>query len=150
MLQGVHAETIAFETYADARGLLLDRGWPWIGSPSEFGGREVKLAGTRPRRFRLRLTDQRETGRTVSCQLELLDAERLHAPLMKLELGFAPDGKNTRIRLRGSTSRDLVPATVTSGADPRGPANAYARALLDQLAKAMEVGSVKGLSSRKR
>lgn len=138
MLQGVHAETIAFTSYADARGLLLERGWSWIGLPSEFGGRDVKLDGAPARRFRMRLIDQRESGKTISCQLELHDATRLHAPLMKLELGFAPDGSNTRIRLRGSTKRDLAPVPPTTGADPRGRANGYARALIDQIAKAME------------
>jgi hypothetical protein len=138
LLLGVHADTIAFTTYARARGLLLDRGWTWIGAPSKYGGRDVKLAGSPPRRFHMRLTGQRESGKTISCQLELHDAGRLHAPLMKLELGFAPDGSNTRIRLRGSTARELTPVSSTGGTDPRGPANVYARALADQIAKAME------------
>ncbi len=142
MLQGVHAETIAFKSYADARGLLLERGWSWIGVPSEFGGRDVKLHGASARRFRMRLVDQRESGKTISCQLELHDAGRLHAPLMKLELGFAPDGSNTRIRLRGSTNRDLAPVPTT-GTDPRGPANGYARALVEQIAKAIEARRAK-------
>ncbi len=143
LLQGVHAETIAFTRYADARGLLLERGWSWIGVPSEFGGRVVKLRGASARRFRMRLVDQRESGKTISCQLELHDAGRLHAPLMKLELGFVPDGSNTRIRLRGSTNRGLSPAAPTTGADPRGPANGYARALVEQIAKAIETRRAK-------
>jgi len=143
LLQGVHAETIAFTKYADARGLLLERGWSWIGVPSEFGGRDVKLRGASARRFRMRLVDQRESGKTISCSLELHHAERLHAPLMKLELGFAPDGSNTRIRLRGSTNRDLAPAASTTGTDPREPANGYARALVEQIAKAIEARRAK-------
>ncbi len=138
MLQGVHAETIVFTSYQQARGVLLDGGWLLIGTANEFGGRDVKLKGTRPRRFRVRARDLRESGKSISCQVELHDGERLFAPLMRVALSFAPDGSNTRVRLRGSTVRDLSPASAMQEATTRGLANEYARALLDQIAKAVE------------
>jgi hypothetical protein len=138
VIPGVHAETIAFTSYEQARSLVLARGWPWIGTAGQLGGRDVELQGTRQRRFRVRVTDLRERGKTMSCQLELYDIEHLFAPLMKVELSFVPDIANTRVSLRGSTGGDLTPASSMQAAMSRGLANEYARALLDQIAKAME------------
>lgn len=143
MLQGVHAETIVFTSYQQARILRQDGGWPLIGKPSEFGGRDVKLQGTRPRRFRMRMTDLRESGKTISCQLDLHDCDRMFAPLMRVELSFVPDRTNTRVRLRGSTVRDLAPASAIQGDMSRALANEYARALLSQIAQAMKARSAK-------
>ncbi len=143
MLQGVHAETIVFTSYQQARSLRLDGGWPLIGTASEFGGRDVKLLGTKPRRFRIRTTDLRESGKAISCQLDLHDGERLFAPLMRVELSFVQDGPNTRVRLRGATVRDLTPASPMQSEMSRALANEYARALLGLIAKAMEARSGK-------
>ncbi len=151
MIPGVHAETIAFTSYEQASSLVLARGWPWIGTAGQLGGRDVELQGPRQRRFRVRVTDLRERGKTMSCQLELHDVERLFAPLMKVELSFVPDIANTRVSLRGSAARELTPASSMQAAMSRGLANEYARALLDQIAKAMEERSGGGsLASQSR
>lgn len=144
MVQGVHGQTIVFTSYQQVRHLLLAGGWPSIGTASEHGGRDVKLQGTRPRRFRMRTTNLREKGKTISSSLELHDSERLVSPLIRVELSFAPDGANTRISLRGATVRDLAPASSMQTAMSRGLANEYSRALLDQMAKAIEKLSANG------
>ena len=141
MLQGVHAETVLFTSFEQARSVLIKGGWSSIGIAGTFGGRDVKLPGTRPRRFRMQVTGLRESGKTISCQVELHDAERLFAPLMRVELSFTGDGTQTRVRLRGSWARDLSPASPTQDAISKGLANEYARALLDQIAKAVEARS---------
>lgn len=151
MLQGVHGQTIVFTKYQQARSLLLAEGGPSIGTSSEFGGRDVKLQGTKPRRVRMRVTDLRERGKTITCQLDLHDAERSVAPLMRVELSFVPDGANTRISLRGAAVRDLTAASSMQAAASRTLANEYARGLLDQVAKAIEKRSANGdPSSRQR
>jgi hypothetical protein len=140
VIQGVHAETIVFSPYQRAHGLVAARDWPTLGTTGKLGGRELELAGKRPRRFRMHVTDVRARTKSVTCQLELHDAERVSAPLMKLELSFVPDGGNTRISLVGSTARALAPASSTQGDVSRQLANQYARALLDQIAQAIEKG----------
>lgn len=157
MLQGVHAETIAFATYQQARLCLLDGSRPLIGAASE-----VVLRGTPSRRFRLRTRDLRETGKTLSCQIEFHDATRHFAPLIRVEVSFTPDGDNTRVRLRGSSVRDLSPASPRQDEASRRLANEYARGLLDQVAHAIEVraaevqidgqsrGSVKSAREKRR
>lgn len=145
MLQGVHGETIVFTSYQQARSFLIAGSTPLIGTASEFGGRAVVLRGTPPRRFRMRVTDTRESAKTVSCQVELHDAEQQRAPRMRVELSFVPDGTNTRVRLTGSAARNLSPASAVQDATSRRLANQYARDLLDQIAKAMETRSAKSL-----
>jgi hypothetical protein len=139
VIQGVHAETIVFAKYEQANGFVMARSLPSIGVASQLGGREIELLGTRPRPFRVRVTDVRERSKkTISCQLELHDVARLYAPLMRVELTFTPDGPNTRVGLTGSTARDLTPDSSAQAAMSRGLANEYARGLLDQIAKAIE------------
>lgn len=138
MILGVHAETIVFARYEQAAGFVQARSMPSLGIASQFGGREIELRGTKPRTFRLRLTGISERTKAISCQLELHDLARLHAPLMRVEVSFTPEGANTRVRLAGSAARDLAPASSTQGAMSRALANEYARALLDQIAKAIE------------
>lgn len=134
MLQGVHAETIAFAPYHHARSSLLDGGRPLVGNSSE-----VLLGGRPPRRFQLRARDMRESGKALSCQLELGDADRRFATVLRVELSLTPDGDNTRVRLRGSTARDLSPASSMQNETSRRLANEYARALLEQIAHAIEI-----------
>lgn len=134
MLQGVHAETIAFSTYQQARSCLLDGSRPLIGNPSD-----VLLLGQPPRRVHLRFRDTRENSKALSCQLELRDAERHRGPLLQVEVSFTPDGDKTRVKLRGSTARDLSPASPRQDETSRRLANEYSRALLDQIAHAIEV-----------
>ena len=138
MIQGVHAETIVFSSYEQARGYVLARNLHSVGIASQFGGREVELRGTRPRLFRARVAGVNERAKTISCQLELHDLARLYAPLMRVELSFVADGANTRISLRGSAARDLTPAASMQAPVARGLANEYARAFLDKIAEAIE------------
>ena len=133
MLQGVHAETIAFATYPQARGSLVYGSRPVIATLSD-----VLLSGKPPRRFRLQARDIRESGKAVSCHLELSALERPFAPAMRVEVSFSPDGDKTRVRLRGSTARDLSPASPGQDETSRRLANEYARALLEQIAHAVE------------
>lgn len=132
MLQGVHAETIVFTVYQQARGSVLDPNRPLLGT-----AREVRLDET-PRRFRMRTREVRESGKALTCQLELHDRGRPLATLMRLGITFAPDGRNTRVKLRGSTVRDLTPASPNQDDRSRRLANTYARALLEDIARELE------------
>jgi hypothetical protein len=134
VLQGVHAETIAFANFQRTRGCLLDGSRPLIAAAEE-----VVLSGTPPRRFRLRARDLRETGKAATWQLELHDATRQFAPLMRFEISFTPDADNTRVRLRGSTVRDLSPVSPPKEEMTRRLANEYARSLVEHIAHAIEL-----------
>ena len=138
MIQGVHAETIIFSKYEQARDFVLTRNLPSIGIASQFGGREIELRGSEPRPFRVRVADVHERAKTISCQIELHDVARLYAPLIRAEVSFVPDGPNTRANLRGSAARNFTPAASKHAAIALRLANEYARALLEQLAKAIE------------
>lgn len=133
MLQGVHAETIAFATYPQARGSLVNGSRPLIAA-----SRDVLLRGKPPRRFRLQSRNVRETGKAVSCDLDFFGMERPFAPVMRVEVSFTPDGENTRVRLRGSTARNLSPTSPEQDEASRRLANEYARALLEEIAHAIE------------
>ena len=132
MLQGVHAETIVFTGYQQARSSVLDPSRPVLGT-----AREVRLDETR-RRFRMRTREVRESAKALTCQIEVHDGGRPLAALMRVEVTLAPDGGNTRVKLRGSTVRDLTPASPTQDEKSRSLANKYARALLEHVAREME------------
>ena len=138
MIQGVHAETIIFSRFEQARDFVLTRNLPSIGVASQFGGREIELRGSEPRPFRIRIADVKERAKHISCQIELHDVARLYAPMMRVEISFVPDGPNTRVSLTGSAARNFTPASSQHTAIARGLANEYARALLEQLAEAIE------------
>ena len=142
MIQGVHAQTLVFAGYRQVHDRVLARGWPRIGTASQFGGRDVALRGSEPRRFHLRVVDRRDRAKTVCCQLELHDAQRTSAPLMRVELTFVPDGANTRVTLSGSAAVDLTPASSMQGFISRRLANEYARSLLEGIAHATEERAV--------
>lgn len=133
MLQGVHADTIIFADYHHTRSSLLGGG-----SLLSQSGREIELQGTPPRRFRVRVRGMREVGKAISCELQLHEGKQGSAPLMAVDLTFAPDNANTRVRLRGATARNLSPASPTQDDLSRRLANQYARALLDQIANGIE------------
>ena len=138
MIQGVHAQTLVFASYQHVHDRVLAQGWPRVGTANRFGGRDVALTGAKPRRFHLRVTDLRQRGKTVRCQLVLHDLNRIPAPLMRVELTFVPDGANTRVSLSGSAAVDLSPASSMQCALSRQLANEYARALLEGIAHATE------------
>lgn len=142
MIQGVHAQTLVFASYQRVHDRVLAQGWPRLGTATQYGGRDVALRGTEPRRFHLHVVDRRERAKTVCCQLELHDAKRRSAPLMRVELTFVPDGANTRVSLSGSAAVDLTPASSMQGFMSRRLANEYARALLEGIAHATEERAV--------
>lgn len=132
MLQGVHAETIVFTGYRQARSSVLDPDRPLLRTPGE-----VQL-GERARRFRIRAREVRESGKALTCQIDLHDGGRPLTIVMRIELSFAPDGANTRVKLRGSTVRNLTAASPTQDETSRKLANEYARGLLEHLAREIE------------
>lgn len=136
MLQGVHAETIIFASYQRTRSSLLDGV-----SLLNQSGSEIELQGAPPRRFRVRVRAMREVGKAISCELQLHEGKHGSTALMTVDLTFAPDNANTRVRLRGATARNLSPASATQEELSRRLANQYARALLDQIAEGIEAWS---------
>ena len=138
MIQGVRAMTVLFATADQAGGLVLTKGWPWLGSPGKLGSREVFLTGSLPRLFQVRVFDARTRRKIVSCQVELWDPDRVHAVLLKAELTFTPNGPSTNVALKGSALSGLAAASSMQTVLSLRVANEYARALLEQIARDME------------
>jgi hypothetical protein len=138
MIQGVRAMTVLFATAELARSLVLTRGWPWLGSPGKLGSRDVLLTGSRPRRFHVRAFDARTRGKVVSCDVELYDADRVGAALLKAQLTFGPSGRNTSVVLKGSALSSSAPTSSVQTVLSLRVANEYARALLEQIARDLE------------
>lgn len=154
MIQGVHAETVAFLSLEEAAGLFRLAHWPWLGLQGQFSTRRVVLIGTTPRECWLRVTGVRVAGhraglksaeQRVGCsvQLESRDGPRA-TPLIRAEITLAPapthGGKiRSVLTLQGMAIRDLAgPSGTTSTDATRRLANEYARSLLQQIAAAME------------
>ena len=108
MIQGVHAETISFSSYADAREIALTPGWPWLGRAGHEGSREVSLGGVRPRRVRLRVSEMQARGHSTVCSVELLEVDRLFTPRIRIELTLEPNNSGTRLTVSGLFPRDLA------------------------------------------
>src|SRR6266571_6439052 len=108
MIQGVHAETIAFSSYADACEIALTPGWPWLGDAGLQGSREVNLGGVPARRVRLRVSAAQAHGHSTRCSIELLEVDRLFTPRIQLELTLQPNDSGTRLTVSGLFARDLV------------------------------------------
>ena len=106
MIQGIHAETISFSSYADACEIALTPGWPWLGEAGLQGSREVNLGGVPPRRVRLRVSEVQAHGHRTICSIELLEVDRLFTPRIQIELTLQPHGSGTRLTVSG-----LLPAT---------------------------------------
>lgn len=138
MIQGVRATTVLFATAEQASGLVLSKGWPWLGSPGKLGSRDVFLTGSRARRFQVRAFDARTRGKLVSCDVELYDADRVGAVLLKAQLTFAPNGPSTSVALKGSALPGLAPTASMQTVLSLRVANEYARALLEQVARDIE------------
>jgi hypothetical protein len=138
MIRGVRATTILFATAKQASGLVLTTGWPWLGSPGKLGSRDVFLTGSRPRRFQVRVFDARTRGKVVSCDVELYDADRGGAVLLKAKLTFAPNGASTSVTLQGSVLPGFAPTSSMQTVLSLRVANEYARALLEQIARDLE------------
>jgi hypothetical protein len=134
MIQGVRANTVLFATADQTSGLVLSKGWPWLGGAGKQGSREVFLTGSRPRRFWVRVLDARTRSKVVSCQVELYDVDGVGAVQLKAQLTFAPNGPSTSIALQGSAVPGLAPTSSTPPVLPLRVANEYARALVEHIA----------------
>ena len=115
MIQGVHAETISFSSYADAREIALTPGWPWLGEAGLQGSPEVNLGGVPPRRVRLRVSEAKAHGRSTVCSIELLDVDQLFTPRIQIDFTLQPNGSGTRLTVSGLFARDLA---GDAGGDP--------------------------------
>jgi len=144
LIQGVHAETITFRSYADACEIALSPGWPWLGEAGLQDSREVNLGGLPPRRVRLRVFEAKAHVHSTVCSIELLEVDRLFTPRIQIELTLQPHGSGTRLTVSGLFARDL--ARDPSG-DPelsRHLANEYLRSLIERVAE--EIEGLKGRS----
>ena len=144
MIQGVHAETVSFSSYADARKVALTPGWPWLGQAGLQGSREVNLGGVPPRRVRLRVSEVQARGHSTVCSIELLEVDRLFTPRIQIEITLQPHRSGTRLTVSGPFAQDL--ARDPSG-DPevsRRVANECVRRLIEKVAE--EIEGLKGRS----
>src|SRR5712692_8188596 len=105
LIQGVHAETVSFSSYADACEIALTPGWPWLGQAGLQDSREVNLGGVPPRRVRLRVSEVQARGHSTVCSIELLEVDRLFTPRIQIELTLQPNGSGTRL----TVSEDAAP-----------------------------------------
>ena len=74
----------------------------------------------------------------MSCVLELYDADHVGAALLKAQLTFGPNGRNTSVALKGSALPGSAPSSSTQTVMSLRVANEYARALLEQIARDIE------------
>src|SRR5713226_7280545 len=144
MIQGVHAETISFSSYADACEIALTPGWPWLGEAGLQDSREVNLGGVPPRRVRLRVSEAQARGHSTVCSIELLEVDRLFTPRIQIELTLQPNDSGTRLTVRGLFARDLARDPSGDPEASRHLANEYVRSLIEKVAE--EIERLKGSS----
>ena len=144
MIQGVHAETVAFVDFERATELVRTSGWPWLGKPGAMSTREVSLDTGVPRRFRVRAGQlQALRAKEVMCsvQLECPDGPLMTVVRGRLTLTAVPAEHGTRMKLTGVAARELIDeAPAASASACLRQANAYARSLLEGVAMALEAG----------
>jgi hypothetical protein len=148
LIQGVHAETISFSSYADASEMALTPGWPWLGEAGIEGSREVNLGGVAPRGVRLRVSDAQARGHSTVCSIELLEVDRLFTPRIQIELTLLPNDSGTRLTLSGLFARDLAGDPNSDPGLSRHLANEYLRSLIEKVAE--EIERLKGRSEATR
>ena len=138
MIQGVHAETISFSSYADACEMALTPGWPWLGEAGLEGSREVNLGGVPPRRVRLRVSEAQARGHSTVCSIELLEVDRLFTPRIQIDFTLQPNGSGTRLTVSGLFARDLAGDPNCGPELSRHLANEYLRSLIEKVAEEIE------------
>jgi hypothetical protein len=138
LIQGVHAETISFSSYADSSVIALTPGWPWLGIAGLQGSREVNLDGVPPRRVRLRVSEARARGHSTVCSIELLEVDRLFTPRIQIELTLQPNVSGTRLTVSGLFARDLAGDAGGDAEASRHLANEYVRLLIEKVAEEIE------------
>jgi hypothetical protein len=144
LIQGVHAETISFSSYADARAIALTPGWPWLGEAGLQGSREVNLGGVPPRRIRLRVSAAHAGGHGTVCSIELLEVDRLFTPRIQIELTLQPNNSGTRLTVSGLFPQDLAREPNSDPERSRHLATEYLRSLIEKVAE--EIEGLKGRS----
>src|SRR5712692_7358398 len=138
MIQGVHAETISFSSYADACEIALTPGWPWLGRAGLQGSREVDLGGVQPRQFQLRVSEAQAHGHTAACSVELLDLDRLFTLRIRIALTLQPNGSGSRLTASGLFARDLAGDPSGNPEASRHLAIECVRSLIEQVAGAID------------
>jgi len=138
LIQGVHAETISFISYADSSVLARTPGWPWLGIEGLQGSREVNLGGVPPRRVRLRVSEAQARGHSTVCSIELLEVDRLFTSRIQIELTLQPNGSGTRLTVSGLFARDIAGDPSGDPESSRHLANEYVRSLIEKVAEAIE------------
>jgi hypothetical protein len=143
MIQGVHATLSLFRPFGEALG-VLNRNWEEIGRPGPFGSRRVRLEGSPPQDFLLRVTDEAGVSRTRTHSWRLMlftpdQAMSTAQPAVDAAVILEAVTKDAcGLRLNGRQAHDLNQRGL-------GNANAYARALLSELDTAMQQrGSPRG------
>src|SRR6202521_4986988 len=137
-MQGIHAETISFSSYADSSVIALTPGWPWLGIEGLQGSREVNLGGVPPRRVRLRVSKAQAHGHSTVCSIELLEVDRLFIPRIQIELTLQPNGSGTRLTVSGLFARDLAGDASGDPEASRHLANEYVRSLIEKVPEEIE------------
>lgn len=145
MIQGVHAETVAFVDYKQAAQVLEPRSWSWLGEPAEFSARRLRLEATPARDCRLRVTRVQVLKHALVCTLHL---ESFEAPpgtafiRGDLTVTASSDGNAASrcvLSFQGLASRNLATSSGPASADRSlRLANEYARSFLSQVAGALE------------
>jgi len=148
LIQGVHAETISFSSYADACEIALTPGWPWLGEAGLQDSREVNLGGVPPRRVRLRVSEARAHGHSTVCSIELLEVDRLFTPRIQIELTLQPSGSGTRLTVNGLFARDIAGDPNSDSELSRHLAKECVRSLIEKVAE--EIEGLKGSSQATR
>ena len=148
MIQGVHAETISFSSYADASEMALTPRWPWLGEAGLQDSREVNLGGVPPRRVRLRVSKAQARGHSTVCSIELLEVDRLFTPRIQIELTLQPNSSGTRLTVSGLFARDLAGDANSDPEVSRHLANECVRSLIEKVAE--EIERLKGGSEATR
>jgi hypothetical protein len=138
LIQGVHAETISFSSYADAREIALTPGSPWLGEAGLQGSREVNLGGVPPRRVRLRVSEAQAHGHSTVCSIELLELDRLFTPRIQIGFTLQPNGSGTRLTVSSLFARELAGDPNSNSEVSRHLANEYMRSLIEKVADAIE------------
>ncbi len=136
MIQGVHATLSLSRPFGEALD-VLNRNWEEIGRPGPFGSRRVRLEGSPPQDFLLRVTDEARVSRTRTHSWRLMlftpdQAVSTAQPAVDAEVFLEAVTKDAcGLRLNGRQAHDL---------DERGfgNANGYARDLLSQVDLAMQ------------
>ncbi len=144
MIPGVHASIAVDRRPEEVRALLDRKGWPWLGRRGPLGSREIRLDGSPPRAFRLRVFGTHRAvplGPTWRILLEHPEDRPKPNSLFELELYLAPlPGDCSGLRLDGMFSQSLlhgVEATIPQSV-ARVAANAHARSLLEQVTTILE------------